>query len=414
MKRPRVSTRNDCRACGGRNLRRCVHLPKMPFTDDFVRASALGTEFLEDIDIFVCEDCMMVQTRHDVDVADYYEDYQYSVGASGVASHFMGLLASRLRKRFFLDNTQRRVLEIGSGDGQQLLAFKELGWDVLGCEPSSALCRVAEGKGIPSFQGLFSKGTVPKLPSRFNNVDVVLLSYTFDHLPDPRDFLQTAKSILNEDDGLLVVEVHDLEQILDRCEYCLFEHEHTTYMTESTAAAFCRREGFEIVDFDLVPRVDRRANSLIFVATPATSKWASCAAPTRTPPAFGSIEFYENVEGRIRSAITRVDEYVNQTVEKGESLAGYGAGGRGVMTLAAISSSDKFRYLVDRKPKGEGLVTPKTGVPLVGLEALRREPIDNILVFSFGYMKEIVEEVGQLGYRPDQFISLVDILAGHF
>jgi hypothetical protein len=40
--------------------------------------------------------------------------------------------------------------------------------------------------------------------------------------------------------------------------------------------------------------------------------------------------------------------------------------------------------------------------------------VDDILVFSFGYMREIQAEVGMLGYKPGQFHSLLDILAGEF
>ena len=45
-----------------------------------------------------------------------------------------------------------------------------------------------------------------------------MLSYTFDHLPHPREFLAACHSILDPDHGLLVVEIHDLEKVVDRFE----------------------------------------------------------------------------------------------------------------------------------------------------------------------------------------------------
>jgi hypothetical protein len=84
------------------------------------------------------------------------------------------------------------------------------------------------------------------------------------------------------------------------------------------------------------------------------------------------------------------------------------------MTLAAIENAAKVRYLVDKKPKRPGLVAPKSGLPLLGLNALAADPVDEILVFSFGYMQEIQTEVGLLGYQPHQFHSLLDVLAGRF
>jgi hypothetical protein len=273
---------------------------------------------------------------------------------------------------------------------------------------------VARGKGIPTIQGLFTTDSAARLPADFQEVDVIMLSYTFDHLPDPRSFLATAHSILNQETGLLVVEVHNLERILERQEYCLFEHEHSIYLTETTASRLCRMESFEIIDFNLVPEGERRANSLIFVATPAGSRLASGAVAPRTPVAFERLGFYEGVGAQIRQGIANLEAFVEAFRASGKRLAGYGAGGRGVMTLAAMSNASTLSYLVDKKPKRQGLVVPKTGIPLVDIDALRLDPVDEILVFSFGYMQEIQAEVGALGYIPSQFHSLLDVLAGRF
>jgi len=134
----------------------------------------------------------------------------------------------------------------------------------------------------------------------------------------------------------------------------------------------------------------------------------------RTPREFGDLGFYKRVGKGIRGGITNLERYVDETLAQGKRLAGYGAGGRGVMTLAAMGNASKLRYLVDKKPKRPGLVVPKTGIPLVGLEVLKSDPVDEILVFSFGYMKEIQRDLAVLGYKPEQFRSLVDVLAGRF
>ena len=386
----------------------------MPFTDDFIPPSRLGREFLADIDVYVCRDCFTAQTQHDVDVGDYYEDYQYSVGASMAASRFMRLTAENLQAAYYPGAKGRRVLEVGSGDGGQLVAFKETGCRVLGYEPSSMLCQVAEAKGIPTIQGLFGAESAGRLPEGFREVDVLMLSFTFDHLPDPRGFLEVARSILNKVDGLLVVEVHNLEKIIERQEFCLFEHEHSIYLTETTARQMCRTGGMEIIDFDLVPEKDRRANSLIFVATPSESRLARRAVVPRTPGDYGKPAFYERIDADIRRGIANLESFVNGRTGFGKRLAGYGAGGRGVMTLAAMNNASKLHYLVDKKPKRPGLVVPKAGIPLVGLDALKADPVDEILVFSFGYMKEILAEVGAQGYRAGQFHSLLDVLAGRY
>jgi SAM-dependent methyltransferase len=414
MNQPKVHFRNACRLCGSTSLHRFLHLPEMPFTDDFITPEALGSEFRADINIFICTSCLSAQTQHDVDVGDYYEDYQYSVGGSSTASRFMRILAENTVARFPASSASRKVLEVGSGDGEQLVAFKNTGCRVLGYEPSSVLCKVAEAKGIPTIQGLFTADSIHQLPDEFKEVDVVMLSYTFDHLPDPRAFTAAARAILNKDHGLLIVEIHNLEKIIERQEYCLFEHEHSIYLTETSVAKLCALEGLTVIDFDLVPEADRRANSLIFVATPNESKLAARAVTPSTPDAFNHLDHYSLIGANITSAIQNLDRFVDQMTAHGKTLAGYGAGGRGVMTLAAMRSAPKLKYLVDKKPKRPGLVAPKSGVPLVSLDELASNPVDAILVFSFGYIDEIRREVSALGYQPGQFYSLLDVLAGRF
>lgn len=414
MKKPRIKLLSQCRSCGGSELERFLQLPNMPFTDEFVGVNDMGSEFLEDIDVYLCTDCLTAQTQKDVDVSAYYEDYQYSVGASPTASRFFNLLARNLKNSYYPGVNGKKVLEIGSGDGEQLLAFKETGCDVLGFEPSSVLCDLARTKGIESVQGLFTEDSITSLPDAFQDVDVVMLSYTFDHLPQPRSFLATAKTILNKTDGLLVVEIHSLEKIVERQEFCLFEHEHSIYLTESTVSNICEMEGFDVISFNLIPEIDRRANSLIFVATPKGSTLSKQSVSPLTPVDFLSRNFYTQISESIYKGIANLDQFVNERTEQGKTIAGYGAGGRGIMTLAAMSSANKLKYLVDKNPKHSGLLTPGSHIPVVSISELKNTPVDEILVFSFGYMEEIKSEVGSFGYLPNQFHSLLDVLAGRF
>jgi len=386
----------------------------MPFTDDFGRPQKFGQEFRADIDVFICEACLTVQTQHDVDVEDYYEDYQYSVGDSTLAKVFMRTLAQRLKNKYYPHTDRKKVLEVGSSDGEQLLAFKEIGCQVLGYEPSSLLCEMSEKKGVPAVQGLFTSDSIDLLPPDFKEVDVVMLSYTFDHLPDPISFLHTTASILNKKDGLLVVEIHNLEKIIERQEFCLFEHEHSIYLTEKTVQKICEAANLVVIDFDLVPEVQRRANSLIFIATPIGSDLASQATRTRTPEKFLDLDFYNQIGLNIEQGIQNLEMFVNRFTADGQKLVGYGAGGRGVMTLAAMKNANRLAYVVDKRPKGDGLLMPKTGLRIFPISQLRSEHADKILVFSFGYMNEIQEELAPLGYQSHQFHSLIDVLAGRF
>ncbi len=409
----KIHDRHNCRICGSTDLVKAISFEQMPLTEDFVTAEELGTEFTADNDIYFCKNCKTVQTQHDVDFTEYYQDcYRYSVGTSPTAMRFMEAIATALTEKYFPDDRDLKVLEVGSGDGGQLLPFKRLGWQVLGYEPSSATVEVARKQGIPTIQGLFDSNSVDRLPEEFREVDLIFLSYTFDHLPDPVAFLRTAKSILNRDRGLLVVEVHNLERIFERREFCLFEHEHSIYLTRSTAQSLLEREGFVAIDFDIVPENIRRANSLIFVASLAESPRSSLKLPDIELPKYDRLEFYQQQSDRIFRGIKNLEKFIDRQTASGKTIAGYGAGGRGIATLAATQNADKLEYLIDKNPHGEGIYSPKSRLPIFGLDKLGESPVDEIIVFSFGYMKEIAEDLKPMGYGSQQLHSALDVLEG--
>lgn len=406
----KIFQRSHCRICNSTNLTKVLSFEKMPLTEDFVSQGEIGSEFLADNNIYFCQDCHTVQTQHDVDFTEYYKEfYQYSVGQSPTASRFMEAISSELVDKYFQGAHDLKVLEIGSGDGGQLLPFKRMGCQVLGYEPSSKSVEVAQKQGIPTIQGLFDKNSINNLPEEFKTVDIILLSYTFDHLPEPVEFLRTARSILNPQRGVLVVEVHNLERIFERREFCLFEHEHSIYLTRATAQSLLEQEGFTAINFDIVPETIRRANSLIFVATPSTSELQSLRVPPVNLPEYSQLGFYQEKAKEITQGIENLDNFVSQVIQRGETIAGYGAGGRGVATLAAMNQSHQMSYLIDKNPHGENLYTPKSNLPIFGLEKLQESPVDHLLVFSFGYMNEIKQDLKRFGYQPKQAHSMIDI-----
>lgn len=405
----KVFHRERCRVCGGTNLRRWVHLPAMPLTDDLRLPGEVRGEFLFDIDVFYCTECHTSQILHDIDYGGYYLDYSFTVAESPFAAGFMSRLAKEVFAQYRLP-VGCTVVEIGSGDGAQLSRFKELGAKVFGYEPSEVLCRASESAGVPVYQGLFDEYSLIHIPGEYRPADVLLLTYTFDHIPEPVKFLETAGRLLNPETGLLIMEVHDLEKIMERREYCLFEHEHSVYLSVRTMQEVLARSGFCLLSTDLLTEGERRGNSLLVVAAKFTSVYSGRALPPQKAGCSDDWSNYEAFNLEMDKGIDRLDAFVDEQSSKGKRIAGYGAGGRGVMTLAAMRSSSKFKYLCDKNPAFHGRQTPKTHIPVVAPSQLSHDPVDILLVFSFGYFDEIREQVALLPNAPSRIVSLLEIL----
>ena len=402
----RIKKISRCRICNSKNLKRILKIKNMPFTDQFLLKKNLGDEFKEDIEIFMCNDCSVTQTLKDIQVDDYYNDYQYSVGKSSIANNFMKKLSNNINSSFFKSKKKKSVLEIGSGDGAQLKEFKKLGFKTTGYEPSHFLSKRANKNGIYTINEMFSKESIKKL-QKDCEFDLVLLSYTFDHLQRPREFLKNIDKIITEN-GLLVIEIHDLDKIFTNLEFCLFEHEHSIYLNKRTAKYILNLFGFQIIDFNIVRQIERRANSLLFVAQKRKIK----TKDKKTISFNEDLKSFFLFKKRMKKAIKNLDNFVKELRKSGKRIAGYGAGGRGVMTLAGMTQCKSLDFLIEKNPKSKNIFTPVSNIPVFNIPHLKENKVDNILVFSFGYMNEIKKDLNNLGYKNEQIISFVDVMKG--
>jgi SAM-dependent methyltransferase len=389
-----------CRLCAAGLEKRICSLPSMPLTDKFVPIDKKPAEFIRDIDIYQCHLCGLVQNPLDFDHEGYYETYEYSSGHSEFTRNFMRSYASVVCEAFSRINGHppRAVLEIGSGDGEQLKAFQQIGLaELLGVEPSEALTRQSENAGVPAYKGLFSFDMIRELPHR--NFDICLSSYTLDHVRNPADYLRAASELLVPG-GVLAFEVHDLSRIAERAEWCLFEHEHTIYMDADMARLMVRRNGFEVYAVNPLPETAVRANSLIVIAHKTEALSPESALPTFE---------YDGLQKRIETIVKKIDSWID-SIPQGNQLVGYGAGGRGVMTLAALGNASRFETLFDSNHSSGRYCAPKTHVEISGLDRLTAYCDAWCLVFSFGYFSEIKKTLQTAGFRSDRIVSLGDFL----
>lgn len=392
-----------CRICDSNDLYEVVALNDMPFTDEFVTESLIGKEYLANIEIGICGQCGISQNLNNTNMDNYYNDYEYSVGGSKFANSFMDTLAKKTKELFFKDyDYMPSVLEIGSGSGEQLMMFKKYGFSVIGVEPSEYLTNYANSNDITTIHDFFYAGMLDKIKEKYLNIDCVVSSYTFDHIPYINETFDAIKSILKPD-GKLIIEVHDLDLIIQRKEYCLFEHEHYIYLNKATAKYLFEKNGFEIVTYDLLDEKEKRGNSLLIVAQKKSNNLAEVM-----PQPKKEIDRMKDLNFNIQTTINKIDTWLEKNQDK--KLVAYGAGGRGVMTIAALKNYKNFKYVVDQNPKGENIFLPKTHLLVEKPQKLASDNADLILVFSYGYFEEIIESLSIYDYTRDQFVSLLDFV----
>jgi SAM-dependent methyltransferase len=394
--------RPACRICNAQLTNRIFSISDMPLTDDFVVTSRQDkVEYVKDINIYHCNNCGVNQNPDDFDHETYYQDYQYSTGHSAFTKRFMAAYAAEIIDTFknVNDRDALSVLEVGSGDGQQLMFFKPLGaTTLLGVEPSEYLAKIANEMGIKTEIELFGTHMLSHTSSQ---VDVCLSSYTFDHVRQPLDYLAAAHRLL-VDGGILALEIHDFGKIVERTEYCLFEHEHTIYLNDEDVRQLLERSGFLVLSINPLPPEVTRGNSLIVIAKKSVEEnFVFHGKKTE--------QTYEldQLHNRIMSTINKIDCWIDG-LPKSSRIVGFGAGGRGVMTVAALSGHGKIEALLDSNYQSGKYLTPKTRIPIAGPDTWALYKDAYCIVFSYGYYEEILYSLAKVGFDKSKVISLLN------
>lgn len=104
----------------------------------------------------------------------------------------------------------RRIFEFGAACGDDLVAFREMGWEVQGCEPSRGACEIAQSRGLSVHCATAEDANVQD--SRYS---CILMNNVFEHVHDPGLVLAKCHKALI-DDGVLVLIVPNHRSISAR------------------------------------------------------------------------------------------------------------------------------------------------------------------------------------------------------
>ena len=165
--------------------------------------NVLGTsqkELDEKIEHFYDEDFW--KNKHDETLKSNFTD-QYSSGR-------IKLWRSQTKYCKEILNTNKTILEIGSGHGEAIYNFDKIGYNVTGIEPdktnvsfinkklTNSICMIGKAENI-SFDKKF---------------DIIWLNHVFEHLSKPIEFLKKIESVLDQH-GFIFIEVPSVERVND-------------------------------------------------------------------------------------------------------------------------------------------------------------------------------------------------------
>jgi SAM-dependent methyltransferase len=392
-----------CRSCGYQELQSILSLGRTPLANALLTEEQLDqTEETFPLELVFCSQCSLVQLTESISPEKLFRDYVYFSSFSETMLAHAEAISSALIGSKHLGATSL-VVEVASNDGYLLQYYKREGVPVLGIESASNIASVAEQRGVPTISEFFCEGLADRLAGEGYKADVIHANNVLAHVPDLNGFVRGLRGLLKED-GVVVVEVPYVYEMITHCEFDTVYHEHLSYFSLTALDKLFTRNGLVI---QTVEQLSIHGGTLRVYAGHAGAQDDSVIELLSDEKRRGleNVHFYKGFGERVEWLRDELVSLVYGLKEHGHSIAAYGASAKGTTLLNYCRlGREVLDYVVDRSTVKQGLYTPGTHLKIYAPEKLLEDLPHYVLLLTWNFAGEIYEQQVEYRKRGGHFI----------
>ncbi|MCP3919085.1 MAG: class I SAM-dependent methyltransferase [bacterium] len=392
------SDTTTCSACGSPDLEVFFEVADIPVLvcalwpdEASARSCPRG-----DIRLSVCTRCGLVENRDfQPALVEYQEGYENSLHFSEFFQGYIQDFAEHLVQHHRLKN--KRIVEIGSGDGEFLSLLCELGPSSgVGFDPSYPPGRpeTALGGRVQFVREYFGPEHADLA------ADLVVCRQVLEHIPRPVEFLEGVRQALDErPDASVVMEVPNARDTFRRISLWDVVYEHCTYFGRASLARLLSHCGF-----DVKAASETYAGQFLSVeASPAFDEVGDIPADVDDALELerDRVQFANGWEKRVDVWRQRIAD----AEARGRRMALWGAGARGVNFLNLVDPDARIEHIVDKNPRKHGRHLAGTGQAVADPRTLANAAPDFVVVMNPNYENEIRRELADMGLSPEVLVA---------
>ena len=351
----------NCRVCGSicykNNLLSYSNMPSS--AQGFLTTEDLKSDSGSDLFIVQCKSCGLIQL--DNDPVPYFREVIRASAFSEEMRKFRLKQFKSWAKEFNL--IDKKILEVGCGKGEYLEILSDVGVDAYGIEYSRESVEYCIDKNLKVTQGFLGNNNSDISDNKFDGF--MCLSF-MEHWPEPNKVLNRLSMSLNEG-AMGLIEVPNFDMILEDGLYSEFISDHLLYFTKETFVFTLQLNGFEVLSCESVWH-----NYILSAVVRKRVK--------------ADLDFFEGFRSQVKHDL---DLFLEKFPEK--SVAIWGAGHQALATISLTSIDKNIRYIVDSAVFKQGKYSPASHIKIVSEEALKKDPVDGLIIMAGSYSEEIIK-----------------------
>jgi SAM-dependent methyltransferase len=395
-----------CRICGNERTTKFLSLGQTPLANSFLRPEQLNApEEQFPLDVVLCEQCGLVQLNHVVPPEVMFRNYIYVSSTSRTMPAHFAAYSDAIVSRFLKPECDL-VVEMGSNDGCLLRAFRNHGIRALGVEPATNLAELANADGVTTINDFFCQRVAGEIRDREGPAKVVIGNNVLAHIDNLQDLL-AGLDVLLLPDGVAVFEMPYLVDLLRNDEFDTVYHEHLSYFSLRPLQRLFESRAMRIFDVErsLVHGGSIRVYFSRFGTGPEPRPSVERMLLLEKSEGLFSVETYFDFATRVEKMKQELTDMLRRVKATGASIAGYGAPAKGNTLLNYFKiGTELIDFIVDRSEYKQGMHSPGTHIPVLGVgQLLKRQP-DYVLVLAWNFIDEIMDQQSEYLDRGGKFI----------
>ena len=353
-----------------------------------------------------CKKCLLIQLKYSIpDKLLFSDNYSYLSGNSKEKIKNFESILYKIRK--YSKNEVAKILDIGSNDGSFLELAKKKRFRVLGVEPTNT-ANISKQKGINTIKKPLDIILAQKIVKKYSKFDFVVATNFFAQTNNLEEILNSVKLILKKD-GLLIVEVQYLYDLLLQKGFDSFHHEHIAYYTLSSITKVLRKYKLFVYDAEKLKVHGGILRVFVSLQKKKTSK------------KYKKIKRKENDKILIykikKLNLFRIkfsynfNKLLSNLKKKKSKIYGMGAAPRTCVMLNSSNLTKNEIYLVGEVPKSLkcNKYIPGTNIIVKNENKIITDKPDYVVILAWHLKKMIINLLSKKGYKGNFIIPLPNL-----